>query len=698
MNNKFLKHIQTNFINIEAFIVTALLFTFMFLLFYRFYMPASIRVEFQTDSDSVFQVYWASENKAYMEKNSVSIFFSSGNTTCQLALPNLKNITKLRIDPLLKPSKMVINKIIINQLGYLPTRLETHAELKKIKTLNQIREYELNTNGLAIVSSGIDPQLEIALKPILKNHILSYVAYFIGAFISLLLTLTIAPFIYRFVKSKKQSLSLHPAKIFPSIKARTYGASIAVIGSIFLFIVIPVQLQPSYTFFYFVIHFVIISISIFLLSYWLLSRPVYRYRVITVSSWSWLGYAAPCYLIWTLYLLAFWPGQMSPDSLWQWKQAMTGDFHDWHPAFHSMSIWLITRLWCSPSAVAFTQIFFLGLTAAWGLVILRKWGVPRLLTYFVCLFFALFLVNGLMVITLWKDVAYSIAILAMTLIVLEIVLSDGKWILKRRAWIFFGVIITLAAIYRHNGVATALGTPLILILVYRKFWKHLAFAFALGILLYIGIRGPLYEIFDIQRKLPNPNFKPKVDKYEKRQPSTTTPTSVAATSEKKSVIRSTTKVLRYYADLSSTIWRIKPLEGRFRRTGYSNIWWDHKKGLRYINSNKLDIHEDSLAPQIRKFVYKKYIQSVEKPQSYFIWRPASYLYLFLASVIIASIRLNSWKFLLLPVPIVLHLMPFFLISTSKAIFRYHYSVAIVSLLLSLPFFVLNAVNDGKDSQ
>ena len=688
MKNKFLKHIQTGFTSIEALIIMLLLFTSMFLLFYRFYMPASIQIEFQAESDSIFQVYWASPNNVYSEKRSSLILFNSGSKQCQLALPDLRNIAKLRIDPLMKPSKLVIKKIVINQLGYKPIQFETRVELNKITPLHQIREYELNHNGLTIVSSGIDPQLVIDVKPILKNRILSYVIYLIGAFIAFLLSLTITPFVYKYVKSIRQSIPLYFIRIFPSPKVRMYGASIAVIGSAFLFIVIPVQLPSSYTFLYLVINFVTIGAPIFLLSYWLLSRPVYRYRVIKVSSWSWLWYAAPCYLIWTIYLLAFWPGQMSPDSLSQWKEVMTGNFRDWHPAFHSMTLWLITRFWDSPPAVAFTQIFFLGLTAGWGLVILQKLGVPKLLNFIVCLFFALTLVNGLMVIALWKDVAYSIAVLAMTLIVLQIVSSNGKWILERRAWIFFGVIIALTAIYRHNGVSTALGTPIILIVIYRKFWKQLTFAFVLGMFLYIGIRGPLYEILDIQRNLPKPNFK-TVAKYEKKRLSPTL-------SEKKSMFHGTIKVLRYYADLSSTIWRVKPLEWRFKRTEYTNVWWQQEKGIRYVNSNSLDIKEDSLAPRIRNFVFNKFIQSVSQPQSYFIWRPAFYLYLFLASVVIVSIRLNSWKFLLLSVPIGLHLLPFFLISTSKAVFRYHYSVAIVSLLLSLPLFFLNTVKNDKN--
>lgn len=689
MRKKFITHLTTNFNTGKAFFIALLLSVASVLLFFHFYKPASINIEFQADSDSTFQIYWADKNKAYSEKRSSLTHFNTRKKQCKFSLPNLKNIVKLRIDPVKKPSKLVIKKITIKQSGYQTIRFETREELKKITPLYEIQEYVLNQKGLTIISSGNDPQLEIAVKPILESRILSYSTYIIGIFITLLFALMTAPYI-----------PLYFERIFPSKKARTGGAAIAVIGSAFLIIVIPVKLPLSFTLLFFILYLIAISIPVFLLSYWFLSRPVYKHGIIKVSSVSWLWYVSPCYLIWTIYLLAFWPGSMSPDSLSQWEDAMTGHFRDWHPAFYSMNIWLITRLWCSPSAVAFTQILMLGLTAGWGLVIMQRLGVSKNLLLIVCLFFALSPVNGLMVITIWKDVAYSIAVLAMTLVVLQIVISDGEWIISRNSWIFFGVIIALTAIYRHNGISTALGTPLILIVIYRKFWKQFTFALLLGIIIYIGIRGPLYEILDINRGLPKVSFNPKISKFDKSRPNLISQNPLTETGEKKPIIRSTINALNYYVALSSTIWRIKPLKGRFRRAEYVNLWWNHKKEIRYINPNKFykkfGIRENSLSPRIRNFIFNKFIWSISTPPSYFIWRPAFYLYLFLASVVIASIRVKSWKFLLLSVPIILHVLPFFLISTSKAIFRYHYSVAIVSLLLSLPLFFLKK-NVGDDS-
>jgi hypothetical protein len=233
-----------------------------------------------------------------------------------------------------------------------------------------------------------------------------------------------------------------------------------------------------------------------------------------------------------------------------------------------------------------------------------------------------------------------------------------------------------------------LGTPIVLLVIYRKFWKQIMLAFLLGIIIYVGIRGPLYGVLDIQRNLPKPYFKPKVAKYIKLKADDSPKSESTPSGNKLAFIPETIKVLQYYADLSSTLWRIKPLEGRFRRTEYVNLWWEAEDGIRYINSNKSGIKEASLFPQIRDYGFEQYLRTISSPSKYFFWRPAFYFYLFLGSVIIASIRFRRWTFLLLLVPIILHLLPFFLISTSKAIFRYHYSIAIISMVLSIPLLFI----------
>jgi len=458
----------------------------------------------------------------------------------------------------------------------------------------------------------------------------------------------------------------------------------------FLVVSIPLELPSTHKVLGFMARAGIIAGLIFLTSFWLGKRAISTQEPVNASPMAWLWYAMPCFVVWTIYLMAFWPGSMSPDSLYQWKETLTGQFTDWHPAFHTMNIWLINHLWFSPAAVAFAQIFALGSIAGWGLAGLGRLGAPRKMLWGVSLLFALSLVNGVMVITLWKDIAYSIAVLALTLLVLQIVSSNGLWFTKRGAWLILMLTITLVALYRHNGIVPAFGTPLILLLFYRRFWRQIMGALLLALILFGGIRGPLYDALDVGRGRPL---------VEERLPKSLKTVMGKSSERGDRTLNNLIPILKRDLKPSAQIWRIKPDYEYFKRIEYVNIWKDETNRLRYIGSNTLGIAPSSVLPGVKNFIFELYQQSIRPPLYYYIWSPAFYLYLFLASVAIVSVRAGSWKFLVLAAPILLNSLPFLVmhIPLHKFIHRYHYPVILVSTLLSIPMlFIPLRVNRKRD--
>ena len=240
-----------------------------------------------------------------------------------------------------------------------------------------------------------------------------------------------------------------------------------------------------------------IGVLLFLLSVLLVTRfrppnpPVSR-------RFRWLVFALPMIVVWVIYLLAFWPGMMSADSLAQWGQVLSGSFNDHHPAFHTFTIWLLTRLSQTPAIVALAQIIALALVVGAILAFIELLGVASVWVWAACLVFAISPVNGTMVITLWKDVPYSTAMLGFTYLILRLAQSKGNWIASVRSWIVLGITAALAALFRHNGLEVIFATFPLLILGFRRLWKPLAAAFALSMLLYYAITGPLYQLVHVE--------------------------------------------------------------------------------------------------------------------------------------------------------------------------------------------------------
>ena len=212
-----------------------------------------------------------------------------------------------------------------------------------------------------------------------------------------------------------------------------------------------------------------------------------------LSGLAWLGYGLPLLVAGAGYLSVFPPALMSNDSLNQWMQMLCGTYSDWHPAFHTMTNWLITRIWFSPAAVAWTQLIAMGLVVAWTLKRLRQWGLSRPLACTASGLVAIMPAAGILCITLWKDIPYTIGFLLVALWVMEIVQSRGQWLERPASALVLGVVLALVAIYRHNGLPVALGTPLFLAAVYYRQAFRLALALLVACAVIWGVRGPLYQ-------------------------------------------------------------------------------------------------------------------------------------------------------------------------------------------------------------
>ncbi|MEW6347422.1 MAG: hypothetical protein AB1646_00040 [Thermodesulfobacteriota bacterium] len=185
-----------------------------------------------------------------------------------------------------------------------------------------------------------------------------------------------------------------------------------------------------------------------------------RVRAVNVGT-----YALPCLVVWTAYLLAFWPGILNADSCVQWEEVVTRDFHDWHPPFQTLTNWVLSRFWFSPGCIALSQIVLLSFAIAWGLAKLRTHGLPAWAAGTLCLIFALSPANAAMSITLVKDVPFSACLLVLSVVILDIVLTRGNSLRGRAAFVPLGCVIALVGLYRHDGVVPAfVGVGLLLLL------------------------------------------------------------------------------------------------------------------------------------------------------------------------------------------------------------------------------------------
>ncbi len=470
-----------------------------------------------------------------------------------------------------------------------------------------------------------------------------------------------------------------------------------------------------------------------------MTHPTFTLTKFSTTAWllflrqKWLHYALPMAAVWTIWLLAFWPGIMSVDSIDQWSQMVNWRFDDRHPPAHTLTNWLITQIWFSPAAIALAQIVVLSIVAGWGLSLMRRMGVSRLITWGCALLFALSPVNSTMVITLWKDIFYSIGVLALSLLVVEIISSNGDWLKKRGAWIILGGVAALITLYRHNGFAAGVGTLIILIFFYPRQRRSLVAATTLAISLWMAVIGPFYNSLDVSRVkwfslqplifqvaahvaahtplLPDEasylnTIRPMEDNWQYSCYGIVPVIFLIPTFNGSIIDADTNKFIRIWWQLtirnpeinikhlvcsSQLIWRIfSPPDGFL----YAMNIRGEGGSINYISPNQLELYPNSRLPHL-SILFTTWLSRSQQPDwQWLIWRPALYLYLALTGSIIAAIRLGQWKYLLVMLPLSLHSFPLIFATLSQDV-RYQYSAFLVALIIGIPFLLGLPITNRK---
>lgn len=169
-------------------------------------------------------------------------------------------------------------------------------------------------------------------------------------------------------------------------------------------------------------------------------------------------------IIFSLWWAAYYPGIMSPDSIDQWRETLTGKLGDWHPYFHTIYLYLLRLIFNSPAIVSLFQVIFTSLLFSAIFSFFIEKGVNKKIIY---LFFVLFITSipvALLTVTLWKDVPFSLCMIGLVFLLY-------KQFIEKRLTLSTSTLIVVMAIgasfFRHNGVINLLLFPIIIGTVFR---------------------------------------------------------------------------------------------------------------------------------------------------------------------------------------------------------------------------------------
>jgi hypothetical protein len=196
--------------------------------------------------------------------------------------------------------------------------------------------------------------------------------------------------------------------------------------------------------------------------------------------------------------LLFWPGLMNPDAVVQWFELDRTGLDNWHPYLFAVGLGGLRHIVDSPALPILLQSIgtslLVGRIAAWTVWRGRSvWVAGATL-----LLLPVLPATGLFTVTLWKDTAFAIALLALALVIWRIEDTDGAW-LGHPANVAL-TSATLAAVWltRHNGWPIVVGTIVVVVLAHRARWRPIGVAVGATLLLVLVVEIPLASALDVR--------------------------------------------------------------------------------------------------------------------------------------------------------------------------------------------------------
>lgn len=172
-------------------------------------------------------------------------------------------------------------------------------------------------------------------------------------------------------------------------------------------------------------------------------------------------------LVFSLWLVAFWPGVMSVDSLKVWRAAkIPGFFLNDHPILNVVFFMYLMHIWDNVAVVPITQIVLVSLLVSHIFFSLYRKGIPiaALLPFYLLFIFSIPI--GLYNIVLWKDIPFALLVTFWAYMLADMFYQKRKQTLSisTHRWAVLFLLYLSLALFRHNGALYLLVVPLLMMI------------------------------------------------------------------------------------------------------------------------------------------------------------------------------------------------------------------------------------------
>lgn len=202
------------------------------------------------------------------------------------------------------------------------------------------------------------------------------------------------------------------------------------------------------------------------------------------------GVFAASVAVFSVWLYAFYPANLSIDSINQIEQIYSGSISNAHPYVFTLFLGIFVKYLGGVATFAFFQILISALIAALFATYYEKKGVNRYVLAATLGLFWLSPAVGIYNVTIWKDVLFAQLVVLLGYAYLRLLDEDSvPW----QTYIFLGLSV-LIALTRHNGAIYLVLAPALLFCVKKINLKMATIYIVSAVLIYMAIIGPVASI------------------------------------------------------------------------------------------------------------------------------------------------------------------------------------------------------------
>lgn len=167
--------------------------------------------------------------------------------------------------------------------------------------------------------------------------------------------------------------------------------------------------------------------------------------------WFFVGFGLV--FVWLMaYFYAYFPGSFDWDNLDQWWQIQNSQYDTWHPVFHTLIIGLFAKIVNHYGFSVFMQLFLYSLLCGYLIYTMAKWRFPAWSLILVEFFLGANPQTHRILLFMWKDSALTLFMLLFTVYLINVWLTGGVWLKRKRNLTLWILVLISISLVRHNSI------------------------------------------------------------------------------------------------------------------------------------------------------------------------------------------------------------------------------------------------------